>query len=305
MTAALFDAINATKAASGGSEAGLSKDDRARKCGMSAAFAEVLPPHTFTCPQQFYDQHGKPRVIGNRAGSAFHALRELQHTAGLVAASLPAENVIAEEDAAVAAAAMAFKRCTTQERSAPDYFGTSIEAEFPVQGSIAGLHRTGRLDRVMQVSKEQADRWAEFGIFAAEAGTYAWDWKLFKAVTHALAAEHSRSLQPAAYMALYEQVTGIRLKGLVFDLTSRAANPKESRLFVLVPNSADLRVVEWHVQRAEAAKALGEANVTACDNRYGACPFTSHCPRFGTKADHADVISRYAQLRQVPLEEEE
>lgn len=301
---ALFDLINATTAASGGSLHGLSKDDQARKCGMAAAFSAALPAHTFDTPRQFYDANNKPRVIGNRAGSAFHALRELQHAAGLVASELPSEAAVAEEDAAVAAAIMAFKRCSVQERHDGDYFGTSIAAEFPVEGPIANLHRTGRLDRVMVVSQQQADRWADYGVLAAEPGTYAWDWKLHKAVTHALADEHSRSLQAAAYMHLYEQKTGVRLRGFVFDLTSRAANPKESRLFVLVPNLADLRIVEWHVTRAEVARAAGEANVAACDSRYGACPFIGSCPRFGTAAEHSDIISNYALLRQAPIESE-
>lgn len=302
---ALFNLINLTTAASGGSPHGLSRDDRARKCGMAAAFADALPPHKFECPRQFYDQYNKPRVIGNRAGSAFHALRELQFTAGLTVAVLPNVVDVAAEDAAVAAAINAFKRCVTQEKNDPDYFGISLHAGFPVDGVLAGLHRTGRLDRIMDVSEHQADRWSEYGVLAAEPGRYAWDWKLYSAVTHAVAAEHSRSLQAVAYMALYEQKTGIRLNGFVFDLTSRAANPKESRLFVLVPNIPDTRIVDWHVTRAEAARAAGEANVSACDSRYGPCPFIGSCPRYGTAAEHSDIISNYALLRQVPTEESE
>lgn len=298
--------INSSTASTGGTVAGISRDEKATTCGLSAAFAESLPAHTFQVPKQVLDRKGKPVVIGNRAGSAFHALQEGWGTGRLDAATLPEPKAFTGIDEAVAAAILALKRVVAQDSGSPHYLGEVIRSEFAIEGSIAGEKRTGRLDRVVQASREHIDRWAEYGIFAALPGIYLWDFKLYKAVTVDLASAHQRKLQALAYMKLYEQQTGERPEGFVFELVSRAANPTESRLLVLVPNVLENdAIIEGFVQLATRRRLEGEADASKCDNRYGACPFINICPRAGNKRIHADLISNQALLRQVKVSEDD
>lgn len=299
-TLELYALINGSTASTGGTSRGMSKDIKAVNCGLAAAFSEALPGHTFRVPLQFFNEKGKPRVIGNRAGSAFHALNELR----LDPANLPSPENCAEDDAAVGAGVMAYKRYIEQCGGFKQAFANRISPEFPLDGLIAGYRRTGRLDDVINADEDEIDRWADFGIYTAVPGLYAVDYKLLKAVTIKGGIAYSRSMQALAYMALYEQQTGVRLEGFIHDLVSRAIKPDISRLLVLTPNTPEgLEIVSFFIDKADRALLTGEANSSACDSQWGSCPFISVCPRKGNRVTNAALLADQALLRGVAPEE--
>lgn len=287
----LYAALNASVAASGGTSEGLSRDKVARECGMRAAFMATgaRPPTRF--PELFYDAKGKPRVIGTRAGTAYHGLQELAYRGNTAfIADIDSKDI---EDPAVAAAFVAWSR--TGE--AP--FGTTLDVEVPLEGTVAGFRRTGRADRVIEADDVTIDLWIEYGLISAEPGLYLWDYKLYKSVTHAVREKHERDLQGLLYMYLYEQMTGRRPVGFIYDLTSRADKPTISRLLALVPNTdASLPMLEYYVAQAEAARLAGSSNASACDSQFGACPFINHCPRMGDAKTNQNILDNYKELHQ-------
>lgn len=302
---ALFAALNASTAASGGSPAGISADLKASACGMSAHFSELVPRNPTLFPQQFFDPRGKPKPVGNRAGSAFHALQELYHLGRVTLTDLATPAAYTEFDASVGAAVMAFGRYVAQNNGDPNFLGRTVGVEIPIAGTIAGQSRTGRLDTAVEAEQLHIDRWAEYGIFAASPGLYLWDYKLLNAVTAEGAMKYQRTMQPLAYMKLYEQQTGVRPEGFVFELVSRAANPGISRMLVLAPNGTDNdKVITHFVKTAAALKVLGNAMPGACDNTFGSCAFLALCPRYGNVAEHADVFERLNTANLREMEEE-
>jgi len=282
----LYQLINNSTASSGGTSDGLSRDIKATECGLYAALAEALPPHTFSVPQQFFSENGKPRVIGNRAGSVFHALNEMRANP----AELPDD--CAEDDAAAAAAIYAYKRYIEQCGGLKTAFSRRISPEFPIAGYVGGHARTGRLDDVIDADEDEIDRWADWGIFVAEPGIYPLDYKLLASVSDKDAQAKSRSMQALAYMWMYENTTGIRPKGFIHDLVSRAANPKVSRRLVLTPNSDEGRgIVSDFVQLAARRREEGQADASKCDNQYGPCRFIKICPRRGNRLTNAQLLA--------------
>ena len=303
----LIDALNGSVAASGGTSQGISADIRAISCGMAAAFSESVVREGTRFPEATVDGAGKPHVVGTRAGSAFHALQELWRQERLDPAALPLPETFKESDPAIGAALMAFKRYIGENHLDPHYFGETLAVEFEVAGKLAGYARTGRIDQVVRVDAIHADRFAQFGLFALVPGVYLWDYKLLQAVSASSADGYARSMQAMAYVELYEQTTGVRPEGFIFEMVSRALKPKDSRLFALAPNGHDnLAIVAGFVAEAQRRREEGRATPTNgdCSSRYGSCPFTSVCPRFGTAKQHQNIISNYAQLRTVVYEDE-
>lgn len=302
----VYDLINHSTASTGGTAHGLSKDVKAVECGLSSAFAENEPPHTFTVPQQFYTLNKKgesvPRIIGNRAGSAFHALQEALPLPG----DLGDPRDYDDTDVAVGAAVMAYQRCMKQDASDTDYLGKRTATEFTIAGSIAGHARTGRLDSVRECSEEHVDRWAEYGVLAASPGLYGWDYKLLKAVTLSAGEGYALEMQGLAYMLMYEEQTGVHLDGFVYELVSRAANPSIDRLLMLVPNLESNRpIIEGFVTLAASRRLEGAAVASKCSSQYGKCRFITICPRFGNRISNAELLANQALLRQLPSEDEE
>lgn len=273
---------------------GMSNDERATDCGMKSAFAGVYQERATVYPMQFFDAKGKPVVIGTRAGTAFHGLQEMWKRGQISGPDLPEGKAFADVDVALEAGLDSFKRYREQQRHAQDWVGTSRGTEVPVAGTIAGQHRTARIDDVVEATEEQTDRWADYGIFFAEPGLYLWDYKLLKAVTVAYAEKYARSMQPLAYMELYRQTTGITPKGFIFDLVSRAKKPTIDRMLAIVPwGAAHARVIEDFVTEAEVERQAGKARPSHCDNQFGVCPFITVCPRYGTANEHSQIIEDF------------
>lgn len=300
----LIEALrNTTGIRDGGSPHGMSADIRATSCGMMEAFSRAVPRQPMLIPQSFTDRKGKPFVIGSRAGSVFHALQELWRTNPLLMASLPKADDFDGVDEAIGAALMAFDRYRKQNYDDAAYLGSVVGAEVPVEGQIAGQLRTGRIDQVIDADQNQVDRWADYGILAAEPGIYLWDYKLLKAVSVDDATEYQHSMQALAYLHLYEAQTGIKPQGFVYELVSRAKKPTISRLLVLVPNGHDnLAILESFVTLATKRRAEAAADPSKCDSQYGECPFISVCPRYGTAEQHKHIIENHALLKQVRLD---
>lgn len=294
----LIDLINSSTAASGGTSEGMSRDKTARECGLKVAFYAAADRPRTVYPEMILDAKGKPFVVGTRAGTAYHALREITAN-GQALPTVRAED-FKDIDPAIEAALGAFRRAD------PRVFGTTLGVEVAVEGVVSGVRRTGRIDRVVQADLEAVDRWADYGQLSAEPGLYLWDYKLYKAVTHKLREKHERDLQALLYMRLFEQRTGTRPKGFIYDLTSRAANPTEARLLALVPNSPDADgILDYYIAEAEESRLAGKSNAGACDSQFGACPFIKYCPRKGDKNTNKDIIENYRQLHLVIDEDDE
>lgn len=291
----LLEAIQGTTAIrEGASPHGMSADMRATQCGMAAAFAEKSKRQPSVFPIQFFDAKGKPRVIGSRAGSVFHALNEMW-AKGVAPSALPAGKAFVAVDAAVAAALDSFQRYVTWHAGDLNHFGECLGTEVPFDGHIVGQYRTGRADRVIKASQEHVDLWSDLGVFNARPGMYLWDYKLVKAVTADAGLKYRDTLQPLAYMQLFEQRTGTRPEGFIFDIVSRAVTPKIARLLVLVSNLPEnLRILEGAVKLAHERRLSGEAVAFNCDNQYSPCPFKKVCPRYGTATEHQTLIEQYA-----------
>lgn len=288
--------LNTTPAAAlGGTQFGLSKDYKANQCGMQAVLDSFRVAHEPTIfPAQSFTPTGKPSVVGWRAGVAFHALQDLWTLGKLTWTPIP-EN-LKDEDASLAAAVFAFRRYATENVGSPDFLGLRRTTEFPVQGVLAGVARTGRIDTVVDATEKHIERWAQWGIYDAAPGTYLWDYKLLATVSTDDVVDYQRDLQLMAYMLMYEQQTGSRPQGAVYELVSRANKTDMTRQLVLVPNLPEnTRIVEWAVAEAEAAKGRGACNTSACRGTYRPCPHRGVCPLYGTYAQHAESLAHYTQ----------
>lgn len=292
-----YSALNSCQAVqAGGTQFGLSRDRKALQCGMQAVLDGFRAAgRNYSYPQQTFNAAGKPAVIGARAGSAFHGFQELWTLGQLKWTPIP-ENV-KDEDMSLAAALTAFRRYAGENVGSPHYLGNRKAVEFPINGTLAHYERTGRIDAVVDADAEHIDRWGQYGIYDAEPGTYLWDYKLLSAVSADDIGDYRRDLQLMAYMLMYEQMTGVRPAGAVYELVSRAAKPTLSRLLVLVPNLPENKqIVEWAVAEAEASRIRGAcAPGNACRGTYGPCPHREVCPLYGTFNQHSDTLSNYVQ----------
>jgi hypothetical protein len=254
-------------------------------CPLKARASEELGP---PAPVLFGDTT-RPKVTGWRAGVAFHGMRNLKWE-GSAAARFAALDSVSknERDIDVHAALQAFKRESEalDERRLGDEEAAELFLQHP--SSIW----TGRPDSVRRIDERHANAFASLGLAGLEAGTYLWDYKLNSAVSVSDAESYKLDLQGPYYMWLYETVTGVTPRGMIYDLVSRAAKPTISRLLVLLSYTDEMRAwVESAVDTAEIVRSHGayRANPSCCSGTYSPCKFAGVCTRRGTWESNQDL----------------
>ncbi len=271
----LYAALLTAKAMQGPSENGLSIYGHASRCTAAGEFAR-----------------GKRRSVRNEVprlalddkfavGTYYHALKELSFAPGIA-------DCIAVDHAykGLALALRLFYKTA--------WFGTTTAVEIDLNG-VGGL--TGRADAVVELSVDDCNAGMEFEAFDLLPGLWLWDHKTAKGIKKDPREDLILSLQGPLYCKMYEKMTGVRPRGIVYDEVSKAENPKIARKFHVVHFSPQVEAILdaalAYADRATARKIeVNEPifNPLACTVGMFTCPFAGFCPRLGDTNTVAQVI---------------